>query len=198
MDVSRETEARFRPYCELLQKWTATINLVARSTSDTIFERHVADCLQVVPLVPPHATSAVDLGSGAGFPGLVVAAALHDQGRHINITLVESDTRKCSFLAEAARLLGVPVHIENKRILELAPLRSDVIMSRALAPLTELLVFHRHHGSAKSLGIYMKGERHAEECCQAVADGWPISVVAHPSETSKAAILLVSLGRAEV
>jgi 16S rRNA (guanine527-N7)-methyltransferase len=192
MSVSRETEERFGPYCALLRKWTGTINLVAPSTIDAIFDRHVADCLQVVPLIPPGARSAVDLGSGAGLPGLVVAAALRDAGREMKMTLIESDKRKCAFLAEAARLLGVTVEIAATRILDLPPLRADVVMARALAPLTELLVYQRHHGAPSAQGIYMKGARHAEEVRQAVGDGWPVRVEVHPSTTPDAAILVVT------
>jgi 16S rRNA (guanine527-N7)-methyltransferase len=197
MDVSRETEEMFAPYCALLRKWTGTINLVAPSTVDAIFDRHVLDCLQILPLIPTEATSAVDLGSGAGLPGLVVAAALQRQGRPIQMTLIESDRRKCAFLAEAARALDVRVDIQAMRILDLPARHADVVMARALAPLTELLAYQQRHGAPGSCGIYMKGARHADEIAQARRDGWMIDVVAHPAATADSAILLVTLGTGE-
>lgn len=198
MHVSRETEARFAPYCDLLRKWTGKINLVAPSTAGAIFERHVADSLQVVPLIPPDARSAVDLGSGAGLPGLVAAAALRDEGRPIRMTLIEADKRKCAFLAEAARTLGVQVEIAPTRILDLPPVLADVVMARALAPLTGLLAYQEHHGSPGAVGIYMKGARHAEEIMRAREDGWSFTVETHPGTAPGSAILTARLNEQRV
>jgi 16S rRNA (guanine527-N7)-methyltransferase len=198
MSVSRETEEAFRPYCELLRKWTSRINLVAPSTTGMIYERHILDCLKVVPLIPENARSAIDLGSGAGLPGLVVAAAMKGQGRSIHVTLVEADKRKCAFLAEAARVLDVQVDIEATRILDLPSLAADVVMARALAPLTELLVYQRHHGAPSSRGIYMKGARHAEEIRQALDEGWDIDMTTYPGTAPDAANLVVKLRKEEV
>jgi 16S rRNA (guanine527-N7)-methyltransferase len=193
MGVSRETEYRLGQYCALIRKWTPRINLIAPSTVDDIFERHIADCLQLVPLIPPFAASAVDLGSGAGLPGLVVAIALQGEGRPIRMTLIESDARKCVFLAEAARSIGVAVEICNQRILDCRPLSADVVMARALAPLKDLIAFQLHHGTPQGIGIYMKGVRHAEEIREARTAGLRFSVVTHPSQTQGAAILGVGL-----
>jgi 16S rRNA (guanine527-N7)-methyltransferase len=193
MNVSRETTERLTLYCALMSKWTARINLVASSTIDSLYERHVADCLQLVPLIPPSARSAVDLGSGAGLPGLVVAVALMDLGRPVRMTLIESDRRKCAFLADAARQLAVQVDIRAQRILEVPRLAADVVMARALAPLKDLIAYQSHHGSPEGTGLYMKGARYHEEIAVARNGPQRFSVTPHPSQTAGSALLAVSL-----
>src|SRR5437660_4118565 len=119
--VSRETLPRLDAYAELLRRWSPRINLVAASTLDDLWRRHFLDSAQLLPLVPSAARSLIDLGSGAGFPGLVLAI-LGVPG----VELVEADSRKCAFLREAARIAAAPVMIRNARIESLSAHQLDV------------------------------------------------------------------------
>ena len=132
--VSRETLARFEAYAALLRKWQPRINLVGRTSLHDLWRRHFLDSAQLRRLVPEGARSLVDLGSGAGFPGLVLAI-LGVPG----VTLIEADRRKVAFLRECARLTGAAVAVRAGRIEDLAPSRADVVTARALAPLHRLL-----------------------------------------------------------
>ncbi|MBB5373584.1 16S rRNA (guanine(527)-N(7))-methyltransferase RsmG [Acidocella aromatica] len=127
-------EDKLRQFAALVEKWSAKINLVSKSDLPHIWERHVQDSLRLVPYIPAGTSRAIDIGSGAGFPGLVLAIATG-----IPFDLVESDIRKAAFLREAARITGAPAKIHNARIeaggLEPAPL----VTARALAPLDKLL-----------------------------------------------------------
>ena len=137
--VSRETEERFAVYAELLARWQRIKNLVSPATLPEVWTRHLADSAQIQPLMP-DALRWADIGSGAGFPGLVVAILLAGQpGAHVD--LVEANARKCAFLREAARACGAPVSVHNGRIADVLPrLHSiDVLSARALAPLPDLL-----------------------------------------------------------
>ena len=141
-DVSRETLDRFETYLGLLETWRRRLNLTGRATAADMWGRHIADSLQVIPLAPGHARVWLDLGSGAGAPGLVIAIAL--RGRPgLEMHLVEANARKCGFLELAAARTGAPAVIHNCRVEELARSddrpRPDVITARAFAPLSRLV-----------------------------------------------------------
>jgi 16S rRNA (guanine527-N7)-methyltransferase len=158
--VSRETLDRLATYEALLKTWQRTINLVAPSTLDDVWHRHFADSAQLVPLAPADARIWVDVGSGAGFPGLVVAILLAEKGQ-VHVTLIESDTRKAAFLGEVARKTGVAVEIVARRIEKhatqdkLGPI--DVLSARALAPLDKLLELVAPMFSANTTALLLKG-----------------------------------------
>ena len=133
-DVSRETSERLDAYAQMLLRWNRTINLVGRTDLAQLRQRHIDDCLRLVPVLPPAGDGAADLGSGAGLPGLVLAIAT---GRHFH--LVESDERKAAFLAEAARLTQAPVVVHPCRIEAVALPPVALVTARALAPLSTLL-----------------------------------------------------------
>jgi 16S rRNA (guanine527-N7)-methyltransferase len=158
--VSRETLNRLATYEALLKAWQRTINLVAPSTLDDVWHRHFADSAQLVPLAPADARIWVDVGSGAGFPGLVVAILLAEKGQ-VHVTLIESDTRKAAFLGEVARKTGVAVEIVAQRIEKhatqdkLGPI--DVLSARALAPLDKLLELVAPMFSANTTALLLKG-----------------------------------------
>jgi 16S rRNA (guanine527-N7)-methyltransferase len=176
--VSRETLARLETYEKLLRQWQKAVNLVAPSTLDAVWHRHFADSAQLLGLAPAPLRSWIDLGSGAGFPGLVVAILLADAGvgdvsRETSggsaprITLIESDTRKCAFLREVVRQTGVVVDILSTRI-ESPATRSklqppDVVSARALAPLDRLLNLAAPLSSLRTVGLFLKGREAAKE-----------------------------------
>ncbi|HSI41267.1 MAG TPA: 16S rRNA (guanine(527)-N(7))-methyltransferase RsmG [Xanthobacteraceae bacterium] len=157
--VSRETAARLDIIVELLLKWQRTINLVAPGTLPKLWTRHIADSLQLLPLAGA-ARRWVDLGSGGGFPGLVVAAALADEP-DADLTLIESDSRKAAFLREAARVAELPVTVLPSRIEQVAEKIAagvEIVSARALAPLPKLLELASPFLAQGAVGLFLKGQ----------------------------------------
>lgn len=157
--VPPETEQRLAIYAELLAKWQKTINLVAASTLPNLWMRHFADSLQV-QAAAPTARVWVDLGSGAGFPGLVTAIRLAGDPR-AKVHLIESDQRKCAFLREVSRETEAPVVIHPGRIEEVvaeidAPI--EAVSARALAPLPKLLHYAGAFLEQGAIGVFLKGQ----------------------------------------
>jgi len=181
--VSRETIDKLMAYEGLLRQWQKTINLVAPSTLDSIWSRHFADSAQLLALAPPGARQWLDLGSGAGFPGLVLAIILAER-EGSKVTLVESDTRKAAFLGEVARRTGAPVDIRPERIEKIATQTKvgavDVITARALAPLPRLLELAAPAFSAQTTGLFLKG-REAEAEVAAARERWAFESTLQPS-----------------
>ncbi len=194
-NVSRETWTRLEALLAQLAKWQKTINLVATKSLDEAWVRHVADGLQILDIAPASAKTFVDLGSGAGFPGLVLAAALAERpGAHVY--LIESDQRKCAFLREAARAMQVDVTIRNERI-ETAlagwELSTDIVTARALAPMKKLLELAYPLLKAGTTGIFPKGQDVELELTEATKC-WSFSSEMVPSRTESAARLAVVSG----
>lgn len=192
-DVSRETIDKLLAYEALLRQWQKTINLVAPSTLDAVWHRHFADSAQLLALAPADAKRWLDLGSGAGFPGLVLGIML--AGREgARMTLVESDTRKAAFLGEVARRTGAPVDIRPERIEKVATQSKlgavDVITARALAPLPRLLGLCAPAFSAHTVGLFLKG-REAENEVDAAQERWTFESSLHPSLTDAGGRIVV-------
>ncbi len=166
-NVSRETLGRLQSYEALIRKWTPAINLVARSTLDDLWSRHFLDSAQLFDLAPKGAHWA-DLGSGGGFPGLVVAILAADERPGLRVSLVESDRRKAAFLMTASKALGLTVEVLADRIEAIAPLQADVLSARALAPLPDLVRHARRHLAPTGTALFPKGATHAEELSQAL------------------------------
>jgi 16S rRNA (guanine527-N7)-methyltransferase len=158
-NVSRETLLKLEEYVSLLLKWNAKINLIGPATQGDIWSRHIEDSLQLLPLIPEVATSLVDLGSGGGLPGLVIAITRPD----LQVTLVEQDQRKAAFLKEAKSLLGLShVTVEAKDIASISG-RFDVITARALSSLSNLLAMVVPLIHEASICIFPKGASSATE-----------------------------------
>jgi 16S rRNA (guanine527-N7)-methyltransferase len=183
VDVSRETLARLSRYLELLQRWQGAINLVGASTLADPWRRHILDCAQIAPHVPRTARTVLDLGSGAGLPGLVLAL-LGVPG----VQLVESDRRKAQFLREAARVTQAPVMVHASRIEQLE-LRADVVTARALAPLPRLLELAVRFLTAQSLCLLLKGETALDELT-AARQSWHMQCEIVPSRSGSRGVLL--------
>jgi 16S rRNA (guanine527-N7)-methyltransferase len=168
--VSRETLARLEAYAALLTRWSARINLVGRDTLADLWRRHILDSAQLWPLLPEPTRSLIDLGSGAGFPGLVLAIFGVPE-----VELVDADSRKCAFLREAARAVEVEVTIRACRIAAVPPHPVDVVIARALAPLDRLLDLARPFLGAGSQCLFLKGVRAEEELTLARKDWTMVS-----------------------
>ncbi len=181
--VSRETEARLDRYVALLQEWQAKTNLVAPSTLPQIWTRHIADSLQLLELAP-QAKIWMDLGSGGGFPGVVLACALAETpGAQIH--LVERIAKKAAFLREAIRVTGAPgvVHLsEIGDIVENWSGRIDCVTARALAPLHQLISFVEPLVNRGSTALFLKGQDVESELTESTKY-WKITAKLHPSRT---------------
>jgi 16S rRNA (guanine527-N7)-methyltransferase len=190
VDVSRETLDTLKAFENQVRRWNAAINLVSKNSLDDLWSRHIADSAQIFKARPTSATSWVDLGSGGGFPGLVVAILAREATPELNVTLVEADVRKATFLRQAAQALGLKVTVLSARIESLPPQNADVLSARALASLTELLGYADQHLQPDGTAIFPKGARYAEELAQA-REAWDFDVEAIPSASDKDAAVLV-------
>ena len=182
--VSRETLARFEAYAELLTRWSARINLIGRDTVADLWRRHFLDSAQLRPLVPDDTLSLIDLGSGAGFPGLVLAI-LGVPG----IELVEADSRKAAFLREAARVTKANVTIRTCRAAAVPPHPVDVVTARALAPLDRLLDLAQPFLGSGTVCLFPKGEQAAAELTLA-RKRWTMTVALHNSIADPRGVVL--------
>lgn len=182
--VSRETLEKLETYAAHLRKWNPAINLVSNTTLDDLWTRHLADSAQVFSLVPEGTQRLVDLGSGAGFPGLVLAILGVPE-----VHLVESDVRKAAFLREVARVTGAPATIHPVRIENVDLPKADVVSARALADLTLLLPWAHALLKAGGTCLFPKG-RTAEDELTAVANSWNMHVERFPSQTDPAGTIL--------
>jgi len=161
--VSRETLARLKAYAGLLTDWNTRHNLVSKSSIEDLWRRHFWDSAQLAPLIPPDAKSLADLGSGAGFPGLVLAAMLPG----VAVTLHEATAKKCTFLHAAAERIALPVTIENARMEDLWPKPFDVVTARACAPLPQLLEYAHNFMGPNSVCLFLKGQNVGSELTEA-------------------------------
>lgn len=181
VDVSRETWWRLETYVELLLKWQQRINLIGPATAEHVWTRHVADGLQLLPLVQPRVRTAIDLGSGGGIPGLVLAIALIDR-QPATVHLVESIGKKAAFLRHAIQATEAPAVVHNCRIESLAALvpYADLVTARALAPLPRLIGLASPWLGSGAYGLFHKGRGVDKELIE-LATSWRISYTVHPS-----------------
>jgi 16S rRNA (guanine527-N7)-methyltransferase len=189
--VSRETAARLDVFATLLLRWQKAVQLVAPSTLPKLWTRHIADSLQIIEFVP-GAKRWIDLGSGGGFPGLVVAIALAETPDAI-VHLVESDTRKAAFLREAVRITGASAKVHHERVESAAERFAgsvDIVTARALAPLDRLLELATPWLSSGARGVFLKGQDVDNELTQA-AKSWNIAAETFPSRTDPRGRILI-------
>jgi 16S rRNA (guanine527-N7)-methyltransferase len=185
--VSRETLARLKAYADLLADWNSRHNLVSRSSLDGLWQRHMWDSAQLAPHIPENARTLADLGSGAGFPGLVLACLLRDR---LTVTLFEATGKKCAFLAAAAERMELGgVTVVNARM-EDAPARTfDVITSRACAPLPRLLGYAHRFTGPNTVCLFLKGQNLGQELTEA-HKYWSIKASQFPSLSDPSGVIL--------
>jgi 16S rRNA (guanine527-N7)-methyltransferase len=189
LDVSRETKDKLELLERELRRWQAIKNLVGPATLDHIWDRHIVDSLQLLDLAP-EAKLWLDLGSGAGFPGLVLAIAGAERG--LKVHLVESNSRKCAFLRHIARLTGVSATVHEARLESVIPNfigKADVVSARALASLTMLLDWTEPLLKAGTIGLFPKG-RDAEIELTEARKKWTFKADILPSRTDSDARIL--------
>lgn len=183
-NVSRETLERLERYGALLEKWQKAINLVGKSTIPDLWRRHMLDSHQILGQATKTSGTWLDLGSGAGFPALVVAIC-----SEFDVHAVESDLRKCLFMQNVSRETSTPLTVHNQRIEKLPPLTADVISARALAPLDKLLDYATPFSHPGTEFLFLKGQDVDEELTKA-SKCWSMQIETHCSVTSPAGTLL--------
>ncbi len=190
-DVSRETQVRLDAFCDLLLKWNQRINLISSADEPHVRQRHVADSLALVKLIPPDISHAIDIGTGGGFPGLILAIST---GLHFH--LVESDQRKCAFLREAARLTATTVTLHACRIEEAKVPAAPLITARALAPLPRLLTWAVPHLAKHGICVFPKG-RSANKELTAAQVNWNFTTerFASPIDPTSTTLRLSEISR---
>lgn len=181
-DVSRETMERLDRYHDLTLKWTPKINLVSKAAQAHLWERHFLDSAQLWQSRPNGAKAWIDLGSGGGFPGLVIAIIAADAAPELHVTLVESDARKGAFLRTVARDTGIDVTVLTQRAEVLEPNQADVVSARALAPVATLLGYAGRILRPGGVCLFLKG-RQADKELEAAAEMWSFEATKTPSLT---------------
>lgn len=190
LGVSRETERALAAFCQLVIKWNPAVNLISKSTVNDVWYRHLLDSAQLFSLADTDAKSWVDLGSGAGFPGLIIAILAAEHRPDLTVFLVESDRRKAVFLSQAVRQLGLSAQIICERIEKLSPMNAEILSARALASLDVLCGYARQHLIKGGAAIFPKGAAFANEIDDA-RQRWSFSVSVTPSKTDPVASILV-------
>ena len=193
--VSRETEERLATFVEVLDRWRHKTNLISNSTFPSVWTRHIADSAQLVALAP-NPKRWLDMGSGAGFPGLVIAIQLADVPGAI-VHCIESDGRKCAFLREAARATGAAAQIHPVRVEAIDPKSLgtvDAVTARAFAPLPLTLKLARPWMARGAIGVFPRGES-AKDQIAASPEAWTHAIETLQSVVNpKAAILRIRQG----
>lgn len=188
-NVSRETIDRLKQYESLLRKWNPAINLVSRSTIKVLWQRHFHDSAQIYQYRLNKPCHWVDLGSGGGFPALVLAILALEFNPNDKFTLVESDIRKAAFLQTVIREIGLNATVIADRIEKIPPLSADILTARALSSLTELLEYASVHLRADGIALLPKGETYKKEIEDAFRV-WNYDLEEFTSKTSPAGAIL--------
>ncbi len=163
-DVSRETIQKLKDFVTILRDWNEKMNLVSKKSMEDVWGRHVLDSLQLMEYLPAAVKSLVDIGSGAGFPGVVLAIAMQEKFPTAQITLVESITKKTVYLKDVCQKLGLNnVTVENNRVENIVFKNIDVITARAVAALDVLCGYAYKIGSKQTEMLFLKGQSHAQE-----------------------------------
>ncbi|MFN5995566.1 MAG: 16S rRNA (guanine(527)-N(7))-methyltransferase RsmG [Paracoccaceae bacterium] len=189
LSVSRETFAALEQLEQLVRRWTTAVNLVSKATLADLWQRHIVDSAQLFAFCPQNARTWLDIGSGGGFPGLVVAVVAREKQPSLRVTLVESDQRKATFLRQAAQALGLDATVRSERVEAIEPANADVVSARALAALADLLPFAAKHLKPSGVAIFPKGARFAEEIADA-RKAWAFDAEVHKSLSDSAAAIL--------
>jgi len=188
-DVSRETRARLEIFSGLLAKWNPKINLVSTTTIEDAWSRHFLDSAQVFGLASDNAGTWVDLGTGGGFPGLVIAILAMEARPGLRVVCVESDQRKATFLRTVVRETGAAAEVIAERIEKVPPIGADIVSARALAPLSKLLGYAERHLAPEGEAIFLKGAGSRKEVAEAL-ESWSFRLDTYPSKTDPDATVL--------
>jgi 16S rRNA (guanine527-N7)-methyltransferase len=186
--VTRETHSLVNTYVELLREWNERLNLVSDTSLADVWRRHMWDSAQLIPMIPRGTKTIVDLGSGAGFPGLVLAILLKDQPG-LTVHLVESIQKKCRFLEAVIEATGAPAEVHNARAEDLENLKADVVTARAVAPLNLLFRLAHPFFHPRTTGLFLKGRALNDELT-AATKSWHLTATPIPSRSDPSGFVL--------
>lgn len=189
LSVSRETMDHLEHYQALVKKWSKSINLVSAATQDHIWDRHILDSAQLFLNIPEKCSVWLDLGSGAGFPGLVISALAKEYLPALSVYLVESDKRKCVFLRTVIRELSLAAIVVNDRIETAEVPKAHVVSARALTSLAGLLGYAHPHMAENGICLFQKGENWEKEILEAEKE-WSFDRKILNSKTQSGAVTL--------
>lgn len=189
-DVSRETFDRLKLYQDLLMEWQTRFNLVSKNSLEDAWSRHFIDSVQLFRYIPSSAKRLLDFGSGAGFPGLVLAVVAKEKTPYLKVGLVESILKKTLYLKEVATRLELSVDIINDRIEKITFPKVDVITSRAMTSLDGLLGYAYRFCKTETVCIFPKGKKYAQELAEAHKN-WKFKCRIEPSDISEEGKILI-------
>lgn len=189
LDVSRETATCLQTFAGRIEKWNPAINLVSPATLPDLWERHIADSAQLFSLAPQTAMLWVDVGSGGGFPGVVIAILARELRPELRVALVEADQRKATFLKLTCAELGLTTEVVADRIENCSTLGADVMSARALAPLDRLCQYASAHLAENGIALLPKGAAYKAEVDAARAR-WHFELESHKSVTDVRSMIL--------
>lgn len=189
-DVSRETFEQLKAYEASLHEWQQKFNLVSNSSLEDAWNRHFLDSVQLFKYIPKEAEVLYDFGSGAGFPGMVLAIMAKEKTPYLKVSLIESVGKKTLYLNEVRKITHTDVEILNDRIENINGKKADVITSRALASLKELFAYVYKFCKKDTVCIFPKGKKYAEEIAEAKKD-WNFNVRTETSEQSEEGRILI-------
>lgn len=195
-DVSRETRERLELFCQVIEKWNTKINLVSKASMEHLWDRHILDSMQILSSTDRRGKW-VDLGSGGGFPGIVVAILLAEEQTDNDVVLIESDQRKAAFLRTAVRETGVRCTVISERIENTVPQEADVLSARALTDLSGLLIHAERHLKSDGVAVFPKGVRWEKEV-EAARRQWSFQLTPVKSRTESGAAILKIEGMSRV
>ena len=184
LNVSRETEAKLKIYVKLLEKWQQSINLVSSKTLLYVWQRHILDCAQLTAHLPTRPVRIMDIGAGAGLPGMILAILTENE-----VHLVESDMKKVAFMHTALAETGVQATIHHARVEELPHLNIDVITARALAPLSKLVRLTKAQDHPEVSYLFLKGKGVNQELTE-LSTSSTLTAVSYPSITDQHASII--------
>jgi len=190
-NVSRETFERLEILVALLTDWNRRLNLVSTSTIDSIWQRHVIDSAQLVTIHPTHFGRWVDIGTGGGFPGLVMAILGAELTPDMEYVLLEAHRRKAEFLSRVVRATDIHARIVSERAEAVGPMGANRVSARAVAPLVSLLPLVARHLDHNGIALLMKGEA-ADEEIHIARQTWSFTIRSHGSMTGTGAVLVLS------
>ena len=189
-NVSRETFDCLKTYEASLNEWQQKFNLVSKNSLADAWNRHFADSAQLFDYIPKEAEVLLDFGSGAGFPGMVLAIMAKEKTPYLKVKLIESIGKKTLYLKYVAEICNVNVEILNQRIEALPPQKADIITSRAMASLDELLNYTYRFCRPNTICIFPKGKSYAEEVA-AAQKRWSFNYRAEPNQQNPEGVILI-------
>ncbi len=189
-NVSRETIQKLKDFVAILREWNEKMNLVSKKSMDDVWERHVLDSLQLIEYLPTAVKSLIDIGSGAGFPGVVLAIAMQEKFSAAQITLVESITKKTVYLNDVCRKLDLNnIKVENNRVENIVFKDVDVITARAVAALDILCGYAYKIGNKQTEMLLLKGQSYAQEDA-AAKQKWRYEAEVFPNKYAEGGVIM--------